>query len=245
MPSPPLDARMAEIRSQPGRTWGVLDALLAMAAVPLAAAALAAAVQVGLRLPDAATLAVASAVMCGLAVLAGRRAAQQSGGWSRALGVELPEWRDVGRIVGWTVLLLVTQSLLYALLTTLPALRDVEPETNTGFLEDVPLGVLLLFAVLAVTVAPVVEEVLFRGVALRGLMTRLPFWPAAVITTVFFALLHVQRASAGAVYVVVVITVLGLVLCVLTRRTGRLGPAIGVHALYNAAGVLITVVTTG
>jgi len=236
---------VAEIRSQPGRTWGVADALLAMAAVPVVAVLFSAGVQAGLRLPDAATLAVASAALCALAALAGRRAARQSGGWSAALGVELPEWRDVGRVVGWTVLLLVTQAVVVTLLALVPALRGVEPDSNVGFLEDQPLGVLLLFAVLSVTVAPVVEEVLFRGVALRGLMTRMPFWPAALVSTAFFALLHVQRASAGAVYLVVVISTLGLGLCLLTRRAGRLGPAIGVHALYNATVFAFTVVTSG
>ena len=245
MPSPPLDARLAEIRSQPGRTWGVPDALLAMVAVPVLAVLLSTGVAAGLRLPDAATLALASAALCALAVLSGRRAARQSGGWHAALGVELPEWHDVGRVVGWTVLLLVTQAVAVALLALVPALRGVEPESNVDFLKDQPLGVLLLFAVLTVTVAPVVEEVLFRGVALRGLMTRLPFWPAALVSTGFFALLHVPQATAGAVYVVVVISTLGLGLCLLTRRTGRLGPAIGVHALYNATVFAFTVVTTG
>jgi membrane protease YdiL (CAAX protease family) len=35
--------------------------------------------------------------------------------------------------------------------------------------------------------------------------------------------------------------VFGVGLCVLTRRTGRLGPGIGVHALRNAVAILFAV----
>jgi uncharacterized protein len=243
MPPRPLDVRMDEIRQEPRRTWGVPDALLAMLAVPVAAVLFSGLVAAGLRLPEVASLVLATVALCGLAVLAGRRPAAQSGGWFPALGLDLPEWRDAWRIVGWTVLLLLVQLALTAVLLLVPALRDVEPESNVDFLADQPLWALMVFAVLTVTVAPVVEEVLFRGVALRGLMVRVGFWPAALVSTAFFAVLHVQRLAVGSVFLLVVIGALGLALCLLTRRTGRLGPAIGVHALYNATVFLVAVLT--
>lgn len=244
MPRRPLDDRVLEIRRQPGRTWGVADALLAMVAVPLVAAAFAGLVAVGMELPEAVSLVVASAALCGLAVLVGRRPARQSGGWGDALGLDLPEWHDSGRIVGWTLLLVLAQGALASALLAVPALRDVEPESNVGFLEGQSLGVLLVLAVLTVTVAPVVEELLFRGVVLRGLMVRLPFWPAAGLSSAAFAALHVQSRGLGSVFTVVAIGTLGLGLCLLARRTGRLGPSIGVHALYNAGVLLLTVATS-
>ena len=241
MPRRPLDDRVQEIRRQPGRTWGVLDALLAMVAVPLVAVALAGHVAVGLELPEPVALVVASLALCGVAVAVGRRPARQSGGWSGALGLELPEWHDAGRVVGWTLLLVIAQGALVSVLLVVPALRDVEPESNVDFLVGQPLGVLLVLAVLTVTVAPVVEELLFRGVVLRGLMLRLPFWAAAVLSSLAFAVLHVQSAGPAALLTVVAIGTLGLGLCLLARRTGRLGPSIGVHALYNAGVLLLTV----
>lgn len=244
MPPGPLDTRVAELRGQPGRTWGVRDGLLAVVAVPVGAAAVSLVAAAGLRLPEAATLVVASAALCGLAVLAGRRAAAQSGGWEAAVGLDLPEWHDVGRVLRWTVLLVLAQlGTAAAVALAVPALRDVEPESNVDFLVGQPLWALLLFAVLTVTIAPVVEEVLFRGIALRGFMLRLGFWPAAVLSTLCFSALHVQRAGAGAVYVLVGIGTLGLGLCLLARRTGRLGPCIGVHAFYNACVFAFTVAT--
>jgi membrane protease YdiL (CAAX protease family) len=40
------------------------------------------------------------------------------------------------------------------------------------------------------------------------------------------------------VVIVVATAVFGLGLCLLARRTGRLGPGIGVHALRNAVAIL-------
>jgi uncharacterized protein len=239
MPAPPLDARIAELREEPGRTWGLRDAALAVLAVPVVAV-VGSGVALGLRLPEPLVLLVASAALAALALLVSRRPVRQSGGWRAALGADLPEWSDVGRIVVWTVGLVLAQTAALSLLLALvPPLRDVEPQTNVDVLLDQPLP---LLAVVTVSLAPLVEEVLFRGVALRGLMLRVGFWPAAVVSTLLFAVLHVQVLEAGAVFVVVSITTLGLGLCVLARRTGRLGPGIGVHALYNAAVLLVTVV---
>jgi membrane protease YdiL (CAAX protease family) len=246
MPPPALDVRTEELRTQPGRTWGVPDAVLAVVAVPLVLAVFVALVTVGLDLPDAALPVAASLVLGVLAYATGQRAARQSGGWRAAIGLDLPEWSDTWRIVGWTVLLVLAQlGSVLLLLLLVPPLRDVEPESNVDFIADQGLAGLLVFAVLAVTVAPVVEEVLFRGVALRGFMLRLGFWPAALLSTTFFALLHVQRPTAGSAFVVASIFPLGLVLCLLARRTGRLGPCIGVHALYNAVVFAFTAATTG
>jgi membrane protease YdiL (CAAX protease family) len=50
-----------------------------------------------------------------------------------------------------------------------------------------------------------------------------------------------EGTGVEAVPLVIATAVFGLGLCVLTRRTGRLGPAIGVHALRNAFAVAAVV----
>ena len=50
---------------------------------------------------------------------------------------------------------------------------------------------MITLTVLAVVVlAPLGEELLFRGLLLRGLVRRLRFWPAAVISSLLFAAAH-------------------------------------------------------
>lgn len=240
MPPAPLDARVAQIRDQPGRTWGAADAGLAVLTVP-AALAVGVLLTRTVALPPLAAEAAASAALAGLAVLAARRAVRQSGGWQDALGLGLPEWSDAGRVLRWTVLVVLTQVAALAVLpAAVPALRGAAAD-NTSFLSRTDLGYQVAFALLAVTVAPVVEELLFRGLALRGLMLRLGFWPAAVLSSALFGGLHAQALAAGSALLAAGNGVLGLLLCVLARRSGRLGPVIGVHAVRNALAVALVV----
>jgi membrane protease YdiL (CAAX protease family) len=239
---PALDDRIAEIAADPGRTWGFRDALLGLLAVPAVFAVTVALLSVVPEVPGALATALATVGLAAVAVALARRAARQSGGWERALGLQLPEWSDLGRIIVWSLLLFVVQAAVISALVALPGLRGAQAD-NSSFLRDEPLLSLLLFAVLAAAVAPVLEELLFRGLVLRGLMLRLGFWPAATVSSVFFGLFHAQSTGRDAVVIVVATAVFGLGLCVLTRRTGRLGPGIGVHALRNALAIVFA--TTG
>ena len=233
----PLDVRVAELAAEPGRTWGVRDALLALLAVPLTLVVAILVLTALPELPTAATVSLATALLGVAVVLVARRPAQQSGGAERALGLDLPLWSDTGLLLRWGLLLLLAQAGAVALLNAIiPALRGV-PVENAGFLRDQPPLGLIALAVAAVLVAPVLEEVLFRGVVLRGLMLRTGFWPAALVSSACFGVFHANATGIEAVPIVVATAVFGLGLCVLTRRTGRLGPGIGVHALRNALAV--------
>lgn len=237
----PLDERVAQLAAEPGRTWGLADAVAAVLTVPavvvLSLLALAALPEV----PDAAATAVATVLLAGLTVLVVRRPARQSGGAERALGLDLPEWTDTGQVVLWSLLLLVAQGLSIALLVALvPRLRGV-PVDNASFLREEPPLALIVIALAAVLLAPVIEEVLFRGVVLQGLMPRLGFWPAALLSSLGFGLFHATGTGVEAVPIVVATGVFGLGLCLLARRTGRLGPGIGVHALRNAVAIGVVV----
>lgn len=241
----PLDLRLAELAGEPGRTWGARDAVLAVLAVPTAFAV---ALLLLSAVPDApGTVAIggATALLGVAAVLVARRPARQSGGLERALGFDLPLWSDAGRLLRWSLGLLLLQGLaVVALQAAIPALRGVAVE-NTGFLADLPPVALVALVVAAVLVAPVVEELLFRGVVLQGLMLRTGFWPAALVSSTCFGAFHATSTGLDAVPIVVATAVFGLGLCVLTRRTGRLGPGIGVHALRNAVAVAATAVGSG
>lgn len=247
VPSPPssllpLDARVAELRADPSRTWGLADVGLGVLAAP-ASLLLAGLLLALVDLPGAVALAVASTALVALTVLAVRRPARQSGGVERALGLDLPTWSDTGLALRWSVGLFALQVLAGGLLALLvPDLRGVAAD-NTSFLADVPPAVVVLVALTAVAVAPVVEELLFRGLVLRGLMLRTGFWPAAVVSSVLFGLLHAQATGLEALPLVVATGVFGLGLCVLARRTGRLGPGILVHALRNAVAIGAVVLT--
>jgi membrane protease YdiL (CAAX protease family) len=237
----PLDAAVAELAAQPGRTWGVPDAFLAVLVVPASLLLSVLVLSLLPEVPAAAAVALATALLGVAALLVARRPARQSAGLERALGLDLPAWSDTGRVVRWTLVLLLLQSgAVLAAGAAFPALEGV-PADNASFLRGQSPLALVVLTLAAVLVAPVLEELLFRGVVLRGLMLRTGFWPAAAVSSLVFGAFHATGTGVEAVPLVIATAVFGLGLCVLTRRTGRLGPAIGVHALRNALAVAAVV----
>lgn len=96
-----------------------------------------------------------------------------------------------------------------------------------------------LVVVMALTcvIAPIAEEVFFRGYFFTAVSNWKGWRVGAVITGVVFGLIHV--GSAPAVYLVP-LGVFGLVLCVIYKRTGSLLPCIALHALNNALAFGVT-----
>jgi membrane protease YdiL (CAAX protease family) len=94
--------------------------------------------------------------------------------------------------------------------------------------------VVALFVVLAVAVAPVAEEVFFRGMLYNALRRRLPVPLAVILQAAVFGLLH----AYAPVYAVGVV-VLGVALGVVYEWRRTLLAPILLHTLYNAAVVAI------
>ena len=110
-------------------------------------------------------------------------------------------------------------------------LLDVD-ETNVEELgKGSPLAGLAV-ALSTIVVAPIAEELFFRGFFYRALRTRLRVWSAALIDGVVFAALHFQGTDTAAI--LPVIALVGAGLCLVYERTGSLFAVIGVHAAFNA-----------
>jgi uncharacterized protein len=94
--------------------------------------------------------------------------------------------------------------------------------------------------VLIVAVAPVSEEVFFRGFMYGGLRRKLPMWAAALISGAVFGLLH--YTDPDSIGVVPQLAVLGVLLAWLYERTGSLWPPIVLHVINN--GIALAIVTS-
>jgi membrane protease YdiL (CAAX protease family) len=91
----------------------------------------------------------------------------------------------------------------------------------------------LLFLV-AVVVAGLTEELLFRGVLSRTLeATWLGFWAGAGLASAGFALLHMQYGPGGQL----VIFAVGMTLAWIRAWSGSLWPAVVCHSLNNAVAL--------
>jgi CAAX protease family protein len=92
------------------------------------------------------------------------------------------------------------------------------------------LNVVIACAVTCV-VAPICEELLFRGFVYRSLRNWHGVWPAAIATGLLFGAVH--GLSAPAVDLLP-LAFLGVVLCLVYQATGSLYPCIAMHVLNNA-----------
>jgi membrane protease YdiL (CAAX protease family) len=90
--------------------------------------------------------------------------------------------------------------------------------------------------ILAVVIAPFVEEIMFRGAFYSWLRSHLPAWGAIIISSVVFAAVHPQGAVG-----VVPLTVIGCLLAFLREWRGTLLAPMLAHACVNAG--TLTMVT--
>jgi membrane protease YdiL (CAAX protease family) len=79
-----------------------------------------------------------------------------------------------------------------------------------------------------VVVAPVVEEIFFRGFVYAGLRQRFDWKTAAVLSAFLFALVHLQPAMIPPIFI------LGLIFAYLYHRSQSIWPAIIMHVSTNA-----------
>ena len=91
----------------------------------------------------------------------------------------------------------------------------------------------LVSVMLVVLVAPLVEEVIFRGVLLSGLSARMGPVPAIVVSACIFAAVHFDPWRA------VPLGFLGAVLGYLAWQSRSIWPAVLAHALVNGFAYFI------
>ena len=93
------------------------------------------------------------------------------------------------------------------------------------------------FATLFVTaglIAPLTEELLFRGLIQRGLSSRWTPWIAVAMQAAVFGAAHITPSEGwGNADLIVSLAVMGFGLGAIARLTGRLGTSIVAHALFN------------
>jgi membrane protease YdiL (CAAX protease family) len=93
----------------------------------------------------------------------------------------------------------------------------------------------------AVILAPIVEEVLFRGLVQSGFLRiwRRP-WLSVLSASAIFAAVHVG-AVGEARHALAPLFIFGICLGVAFERTGRLWVPVTMHAMFNAVNVALTV----
>jgi len=135
-------------------------------------------------------------------------------------------WISVGLLLAvWLGFLILSAA--WAALVSLDQQQELPEELGA----DGPLLNVLAVVVLVTVVAPLGEELFFRGFFFGALRNWHGPWPAAALTGLVFGGIHVGSSPLG---YLVPLMILGAALCLLYEWTGSLYPAIALHALNNS-----------
>lgn len=91
---------------------------------------------------------------------------------------------------------------------------------------------ILLFVTIAV-VAPLVEEVVFRGMLQKAFVRWMPPWAAILVAAFIFAVIHMQPEAIGP------LMALGVAFGIIYHYSGSLRLTILLHVINNAAALLL------
>ena len=153
------------------------------------------------------------------------RTAQAQFGLNRLTSLQLVKWSVLicGAVVVVDAPVLQISQIVFDLLH----LSHPEQESVEVFKQVTRRSQIVDFLIQAVLIAPLVEELFFRGFLLTYLKKHLTTWGAILISAALFAVAHQNLDSMLPLWV------LGIVLGVAYEHTGSLLLPMGIHACFN------------
>jgi membrane protease YdiL (CAAX protease family) len=143
-----------------------------------------------------------------------------------ALGLRSFKWEMIGLGCGLMLLSLAFNA-IFGLFLGLFGLR-IQPDLIPIFAQLSSPWFLLIGGAI---VAPIVEEIFFRGFVFAGLRPRYGWQRAAVISSALFALIHLVPTA------ILPIFLLGYIFAYLYQRSNSIWPAILMHSTTNAVAL--------
>jgi membrane protease YdiL (CAAX protease family) len=141
----------------------------------------------------------------------------------------------------WRGLLVFLLARVLQVIVMLPWAGDLDRLRRlTEGLERVSLATFVIFAIIAIVGAPILEELVFRGVIQRSLAARYGYGWAIPVQAVLFGLYHLTPGlGATNVPYVAGLSAAGLALGWAAWRWQRLGPSSSAHFFVNATSTAI------
>jgi CAAX protease family protein len=153
----------------------------------------------------------------------------------RALGTPPRPLGDLvaGLLVGLALVVVaaVILAVVQRLATEILGHPPKEPQQVVGCVRGTALALLGPIVVIA---APLGEELFFRGFLYQGLRRRFSVWPAAILSGIFFGLVH----FGGIAFLLIVpsLTAVGIGLALVFERRKSLLASMAAHAAFNVVG---------
>jgi len=146
----------------------------------------------------------------------------------KTLGLQrLPSWLDIGLAPAGFVVYLVASVVLLAVISAMIPGFDIDQVQQNGFENITERYEYFLAFVSLVVIAPLAEEILFRGYFYGKIRSKVPAWVAVAVVSVVFAAAHGQWNVAVDVFA------LSVVLCILREMTGSIWSGLLLHMLKN------------
>lgn len=169
--------------------------------------------------------------LAGVPIVASRRLGSGSLRTDYGLALEWPGDVVIGVLAGGATQVLVV--VIIAVFRVISPGLEIS-ETSVEVAERTTGAGFVLLVILVAVLAPVIEELFFRGLLQRSLQRYLPTVAAVGVSGVLFGLVHFGGHGLGAVALVLSLSAFGWVVGWLAVRFGRLGPAIVAHVMFNA-----------
>lgn len=164
---------------------------------------------------------------------------------AKKLKRNLMSWSNVGLkgykifqgmryILGYYLILLGLLILAAIIASSLGAQAPTTPNNEsggTGMLKVMG-GFWLTFA-LSVIVAPIIEEIVFRGVLFSAIKKRYGLIAGIILSSLIFTLVHIDPIQ------MISVLPLGIYLAIMYQRTGSIYPGMILHATWNLIVLLI------
>ena len=153
-----------------------------------------------------------------------------------SLGLKgLPTWTDIGLApVGYVICILMAMG-IGALFELLPWF-DANQAQELGYSPYMMGAERAIAFILLAVIAPIAEEIVFRGFLYGKLRIMVPKWLAIILTSLAFGLIHFQWNVGISVFCMSVVT------CILREITGTIYAGMLVHIINNGVAFYLVYV---
>jgi membrane protease YdiL (CAAX protease family) len=161
----------------------------------------------------------------------------KGGGIMHDLGVRND--REIGPVVACFIAGFALQFVLGIMVLPIVQLGDGKSQELVDQLENSSGLSIVLLGLMAGLLAPIFEELLFRGVLLRSLLRRMPVSAAVLTSAVVFGAVHLFDPKAFPIQPALI--GMGIVSAMLAVYGGGLTRSIALHAGFNFVTVLVAI----
>lgn len=151
----------------------------------------------------------------------------------------LPTWTDVLLApVGFIATTVVTMAVMAVMMALLPNI-DWQQAQDVGFKGLFRFHEFVMAFVCLVVLAPLCEEIIFRGWLYGKLRARMSAVPAIILVSVLFGIMHGQWNVGVTVFV------MSVGMCVMRELTGTVWAGVILHIIKNGLAFFVLLTTAG